>query len=438
MTFQVVAFGVNHQSAPVSLRERLAFPAEIVRASLSELRQVMGRLAPEQALVSTCNRTELYMASNNPGQAREQALGWLAARSQVGHDDLVHHLYQHEEPAAVRHVFRVASGLDSMVLGEPQILGQLKEAARQAQEAGSLGSNLHHLFQQAFSVAKEVRSSTEIGSHSVSMAAASVKLAQRIFGDLSQTRMLFIGAGEMIQLCIAHFAAHSPQGLAIANRTIQRGETLAKSYSGEAFVLSNLPRRLADFDVVVSCTASSLPILGLGMVESALKKRRYKPIFFVDLAVPRDIEPEVAKLSDAFLYTVDDLAGLVEVGVQARRDAVSHAEAIIDHGVQRYLHWKSSREQVPLIRTVKEHVSLLQEAEIAAAQKRLARGNDANDVLRALAHGLSQKLLHGTYSALSDPNSETHQRAAQIIPSLFKLQEPTESEIDGPASEPDR
>ena len=351
---------------------------------------------------------------------------------------LLHHLYQHEEPAAVRHVFRVASGLDSMVLGEPQILGQLKEAARQAQEAGSLGSNLHHLFQQAFYVAKEVRSSTEIGSHSVSMAAASVKLAQRIFGDLSQTRMLFIGAGEMIQLCLAHFAAQSPQNLAIANRTVQRGETLAKSYCGEAFALSDLPRRLCDFDVVVSCTASSLPILGLGMVESALKKRRYKPIFFVDLAVPRDIEPEVSKLSDAFLYSVDDLAGLVEVGVQARRDAVSHAEAIIDHGVQRYLHWKSSREQVPLIRTVKEHVTALQEAELAAAQKRLARGEDANEVLKALAHGLSQKILHGTYSALSDPDPQTHQRAAQLVPSLFKLQEPNESQADGLAGEPDK
>ncbi|MFZ9314708.1 MAG: glutamyl-tRNA reductase [Burkholderiaceae bacterium] len=416
---ELFAFGLNHQSAPLALRERLAFPGEALRASLSELRQVLGRHAPEQALVSTCNRTELYLASPSPAAAQEQAIDWLAHRSKVPADDLISHLYQHQEQQAVRHVFRVASGLDSMVLGEPQILGQLKQAAREAQDVGSLGSNLHHLFQQAFSVAKEVRSNTEIGAHSISMAAASVKLAQRIFGDLSKTTMLFIGAGEMIQLCISHFAAQRPTALAVANRTVHRGEALAREYGGRAIALAELPERLAEFDIVVSCTASSLPIVGLGMVERALKKRRHRPLFMVDLAVPRDIEAEVAQLSDAFVYTVDDLAELVKEGVQARQHAVGHAEAIIDHGVQSYLQWKSVRAQVPLIKSLTAHAEKLQSLELQHAQRLLARGEPVEDVLKALAHSMSQKLLHGAYASLSSPDVQTRDRAAEMLPELF-------------------
>ncbi len=238
---QLIALGLNHQSAPLTLRERLAFPGVSLRDGLSDLRSSLGKIAPEQALLSTCNRTEMYLAANESGQAQSQALDWLAWKSGTPERELTPHLYKLPDDQAVRHAFRVACGLDSMVLGEPQILGQMKMAAREAQEVGCLGTHLHHLFQQAFSVAKEVRTTTEIGLHSVSMAAAAVKLAQRIFGDLSETKVLFIGAGEMIQLVATHFAAQNPKKIVIANRTLNRGELLAHEFSGEAITLLSFP-----------------------------------------------------------------------------------------------------------------------------------------------------------------------------------------------------
>lgn len=418
---QLLAFGLNHHSAPLSVRERLAFPGDQLRENLHHLRTSLAETAPEQALVSTCNRTELYLATETPDHAKEQALDWLAERSQSRTSDLSDHLYEHQDPQAVRHVFRVASGLDSMVLGEPQILGQLKQAAREAHEAGNLGVHLHHLFQRAFSVAKEVRTSTEIGAHSVSMAAAGVKLAQRIFGDLSQTSMLFIGAGEMIDLCLSHFSAQHPTRLMVANRTVARGEILAHRYGGQAMALSGLPDQLHHFDIVVSCTASSLPILGLGMIESALKKRRHRPVFLVDLAVPRDIEAEVASLDNAFLYTVDDLGGLVKEGVEARQGAVVHAEAIIENGVQHFMQWKETRQQVPLIKALSGELEVIQAQEVLAAQRRLARGDSPDAVLQGLAHALSQKLLHGAYAGLSSPDVEAREEAATVVRRLFKI-----------------
>jgi len=418
---QLLAIGLNHQSAPLALRERLSFPGDQLRQGLGELREAISDSAPEQAILSTCNRTELYLATKEASAAREQALDWLSHRSNMSQPQLAAHLYEHVDPKAVRHIFRVASGLDSMVLGEPQILGQLKQAAREAHESGSLGLHLHQLFQRAFSVAKEVRSDTAIGEASVSMAAASVKLSQRIFGDLSKTSMLFIGAGEMIGLCLAHFAAHHPQKLAVANRTVSRGEALAREYGGQALALTSLSERLHEFDIVVSCTASSLPILGLGLIERALKKRRHRPIFLVDLAVPRDIEAEVSSLSDAFLYTVDDLGAMVQEGHQARKEAVGQAEAIIDQGVQTFLQWKESRQAVPLIRALGAHVEALQEQELALAQRRLAKGDSTEDVLRALAHGLSQKMLHGAYSSLSSADPHTRDEAAAQVKRLFRL-----------------
>jgi len=421
---QLITLGLNHQSAPLALRERLAFPGEALRDGLNELRSTLGRSAPEQALLSTCNRTEMYLAANNFTEARGQALDWLAWKSGTPERDLSPHLYQLPDDKAVRHAFRVACGLDSMVLGEPQILGQMKLAAREAQEAGCLGTHLHHLFQQAFSVAKEVRTTTEIGLHSVSMAAASVKLAQRIFGDLSETKVLFIGAGEMIRLTATHFAAQHPKHVTVANRTLDRGQVLAHEFNGEAIALAELPLRMHEFDIVVSCTASTLPIIGLGMIERALKQRRHRPMFLVDLAVPRDIEREVADLDDAFLYTVDDLGELIKEGVQARQDAVIQAEAIIDHGVQNFIEWRASRAHVPIIRALNEHSEEVQAGELALARKRLAKGEDVDAVLKSLAHGLSQKFLHGAYSQLhqlghADP--EHREKKTELIRDLFGL-----------------
>jgi glutamyl-tRNA reductase len=421
---QLITLGLNHHSAPLSLRERLAFPGEALREGLGELRARLGQSAPEQALLSTCNRTEMYLAAENSSQAKAEALDWLAWKSGTAENALTPHLYQLPNDQAVRHAFRVACGLDSMVIGEPQILGQMKLAAREAQEVGCLGTHLHHLFQQAFSVAKEVRTTTEIGLHSVSMAAASVKLAQRIFGDLAETNVLFIGAGEMIQLTATHFAAQHPKRIVVANRTMDRGQALAHEFGGEAIALAELPLRMHEFDIVVSCTASTLPIIGLGMIERAIKQRRHRPMFLVDLAVPRDIEREVAQLDDAFLYTVDDLGELIKEGVQARQDAVVQAEAIIDHGVQNFLQWKESRAQVPVIRALAQHAETIQGSELALARKRLAKGDDIEAVLKSLAHGLSQKYLHGAYSQLHHMNHldpvDRDQKTA-LIRDLFGL-----------------
>ncbi len=321
----------------------------MVGHSLQAFRERLNRSA-ELAIVSTCNRTELYVgdAPDQVGSLVAPAVDWLAGIGGVGSGLLRQHAYVLEGRAAARHVFRVASGLDSMVLGEPQILGQMKQAMREAERAGTLGTTLHQMFQRSFAVAKEVRSSTEIGSHSISMAAAAVRLAGQLFEDLSELKVLFVGAGEMIELVSTHFAAKSPRSMVVANRTLERGERLASRLGGETMRLADLPSRLAEFDVVISCTASSVPIIGLGAVERALKLRKHRPIFMVDLAVPRDIEPEVAQLSDIYLYTVDDLSALVQTAGEKRQAAVQQAEAIIETGVEGFVSWLDQRGTVPL------------------------------------------------------------------------------------------
>jgi glutamyl-tRNA reductase len=305
------------------------------------------------------------------------------------------------------------------VLGEPQILGQMKEAVRQADQAGTLGSTLHQLFQRSFSVAKEVRTATEIGAHSISMAAASVRLAAQLFEDLRQIHILFVGAGEMIELVATHFAARTPKGMAVANRTLERGEKLAGRFGAHAIRLADLPARLHEFDAVVSCTASSLPIIGLGAVERALKARRRRPMFMVDLAVPRDIEPEVAQLSDVYLYTVDDLSALVQTAGEKRKAAVEQAEAIIDAGVLSFAHWLDQRAAVPLIQALNQQADAWREAEMQRARKLLAKGEDVDAVLEALTRGLTHKLLHGTLAELRSADSREREQLAATVSRLF-------------------
>ena len=341
----VFALGLNHTTASLDLRGRLAFAPEQLAPALRALHERLRRALPETAIVSTCNRTEVYIAS---GAAPVQelvrpAVDWLAEHGGLAGGQLDAHTYVREDRDAARHAFRVAAGLDSMVLGEPQILGQLKQAVRQADEAGTLGTTLHQLFQRSFSVAKEVRTSTEIGTHSISMAAASVRLAAQLFEDLRDIHVLFVGAGEMIELVATHFAARTPKSIAVANRTLERGEKLASRFGAQAIRLADLPSRLHEYDAVISCTASLLPIIGLGAVERALKARRRRPIFMVDLAVPRDIEPEVGSLNDIYLYTVDDLSALVQSGGEKRHAALAQAEAIIDAGVLSFQHWLDQR-----------------------------------------------------------------------------------------------
>ncbi|MFM7633701.1 MAG: glutamyl-tRNA reductase [Betaproteobacteria bacterium] len=423
---QLIAVGLNHTTAPLSLREKVAFPADQLGQAVASACAWFGNTNQrpfENAILSTCNRTEIYGASANDGDIDavvDQTAHFVADFHKLPYAELRPYLYALPHDSAVRHAFRVASGLDSMVLGEPQILGQMKDAVRQAEAAGGLGTYLHQMFQRTFAVAKEVRSTTEIGAHSVSMAAAAVRLSQRIFDNLSQQHVLFIGAGEMIDLCITHFAAQHPKSLTIANRTVERAEILAQRFNGHAMRLGELPDQLSRFDVVVSCTASSLPIMGLGMVERAIKARRRKPIFMVDLAVPRDIESEVGRLNDVFLYTVDDLGAAVQVGLENRQLAVAQAEAIIETRVQAYMHWLSSRSMVPLIQDLQESGEQMRRAELERAKKLLAKGEDIDAVLEALSKGLTAKFLHGPQQALHSADADERARLAQLLPQLFR------------------
>lgn len=416
MSVDVLTFGLNHVSAPVAVRERVSFPIDVLKPALSGLRSAFGSAVREAAILSTCNRTEVYCAAD-PGVA-ERLPAWLAEFNRLEADTLVPHVYRYQRNEAVRHTFRVASGLDSMVLGEPQILGQMKSAVRAADEAGTLGTLLHQLFQRTFSVAKEVRSQTAIGAHSVSMAAAAVRLAERVLGDLSQANVLFIGAGEMIELCATHFGAAGPRRMAVANRTLERAETLAGRFDARTLKLSELPNHLSEYDVVVSCTASSLPILGLGMVERAARVRRHHPMVMVDLAVPRDIEPEVGRLADVYLYTVDDLGRMVQSGADARRAAVVQAEAIIETRVQNFMHWLSQREVVPAIIDFQRNADALRLAELDRARRLLARGEDPQAVLDRLAHGLTHKFMHGPLAALNRSEGAERQQLLELLPRL--------------------
>ena len=412
---QLFALGLNHHTAPVAIREQVAFRPELLTEALADL--VRAKPVKEAAILSTCNRTELYFATEHP----QHAADWFAEYHRVALQDLSPYLYTFPQRDAIRHVFRVASGLDSMVIGEPQILGQVKDAVRHAEQAGTLGSTLHKLFQRSFSVAKEVRSTTAIGANIVSMAAAAVHLSERIFESVRDQRVLFIGAGEMIELCAAHFCGEQPRKVTIANRTAARAEALAARFGADVIRLDQVAEVLAGYDIVVSCTGSPLPIIGLGMVERALKARRHRPMVMVDLAVPRDIEAEVAASGDVFLYTVDDLAKVVDSGLESRQAAVIEAEGIIDERVDGFLHWLDSRGTVPTIRALREHADALRRAEVERAARLLAKGEDPHKVLEALSQGLTNKLIHAPTRFLNDAEGELHGDCAELVQRLFNL-----------------
>jgi glutamyl-tRNA reductase len=409
-TMQLLTLGLNHTTAPLAVRERVAFVPEEVGSTIGRLRERLaepsgGRLT-EAAIVSTCNRTELYCAVQEPERAQLALQQFIAAEKQLDVNDLQKHSYALPNDTAVRHAFRVASGLDSMVLGEPQILGQMKQAEKLARNAGGLGLLLNHLFQRTFAVAKEVRTTTEIGTQSVSMAAASVRVAQRIFGDLSQEHLLFVGAGEMIELTATHFAAQHPKSITVANRTLERAEVLAHRLHGHPMRLGDLPEALARFDIIVSSTASSLPIIGLGMVERAIKSRRRKPMFIVDLAVPRDVEPEVARLDDVYVHTVDDLGRIVQSGSETRQAAVAQAEAIIETGVRDFEEWVKARRSVPVIQDLRSRADALRRRELERALRQLSKGESPEAVIEYLSQALTNKFLHDPMSALREATED--------------------------------
>ncbi len=416
---QLYTIGVNHTTAPLSIREHVAFNNDNLRHALSDL---TAQNVAEAAILSTCNRTEIYVQS----ATSEPVLNWLAQYHRLDFKHIQPYTYTLSNEDAVKHAFRVACGLDSMVLGEPQILGQFKQSVKVAQDAGTLGILLHKLFQRTFEVAKEVRTNTDIGGSSISMAAAAVKLAQRIFGDISNQQVLLIGAGEMIELCADHFAAQKPKSITVANRTIERGAQLAakiaaQNINAEAILLNDLPARFAEFDIVMTSTASQLPIVGLGMVERAIKTRRHRPVLMVDLAVPRDIEPEVAQLDDVFLYTVDDLAQVVSDGMENRQTAALNAEMIVAARVEGFMQWLKKRDAVPTIKALRYQAEAIRINELEKALKLIQKGENAAIVLDMLSNALTNKFLHAPSHALNAAQGDEHARLEQLLRQLYHI-----------------
>ena len=412
---QLFAFGINHHTAPLSVREQVVFHADNLTTALREL--VDRRPVQEAAIISTCNRTEVYCSTEDP----RAAVDWMAGYHRLKTQQIEPYVYQLPQEKAVKHAFRVASGLDSMVLGEPQILGQFKQAVRAAQAAGTLGVLLHKLFQRTFAVAKSVRSETEIGAATVSMAAAAVGLAQRIYSSIAEQSVLFIGAGEMIELTATHFAAHHPRRVTFANRTLERAQALADRFLGRAITLNELPSQLATHDIVVSSTASTLPIIGKGLTESALRARKHRPMLMYDLAVPRDIEGEVGALDDVFLYTVDDLGKIAREGMEVRGNAVTQAEAIIENQVTDFMHWLGNRELVPTIRALRDSAERARRHEMERALRRLAKGDDPRAVIEQLSHALAAKLTHAPTRALAHAREDEREQLAELLTRLYQI-----------------
>ncbi|ANX21641.1 glutamyl-tRNA reductase [Neisseria meningitidis] len=398
---QLTAVGLNHQTAPLSIREKLAFSAAVLPEAVRNLAR--SNAATEAVILSTCNRTELYCVGDS-----EEIIRWLADYHSLPIEEIRPYLYTLDMQETVRHAFRVACGLDSMVLGEPQILGQIKDAVRVAQEQESMGKKLNALFQKTFSVAKEVRTDTAVGENSVSMAAASVKLAEQIFPDIGDLNVLFIGAGEMIELVATYFAAKNPRLMTVANRTLARAQELCDKLgvNAEPCLLSDLPAILHEYDVVVSSTASQLPIVGKGMVERALKQRQSMPLFMLDLAVPRDIEAEVGDLNDAYLYTVDDMVNIVQSGKEARQKAAAAAETLVSEKVAEFVRQQQGRQSVPLIRALRDEGEKARKQVLENAMKQLAKGATAEEVLERLSVQLTNKLLHSPTQTLNKAGEE--------------------------------
>jgi glutamyl-tRNA reductase len=409
----LIAFGINHKTAPVEIREQAAFAPENLPEALRDITAHGG--AEEATILSTCNRTEVYCRLDDDGR---RTLKWFCDYHHLPANDLQPHLYLHPDRDAVKHAFRVAAGLDSMVLGEPQILGQMKSAFTTAHKAGATGKILNRLFQQTFSVAKQVRTDTAIGASAVSVAYAAVSLAKKIFQNLTEKQVLLIGAGETIELVARHLREQGVTHILVANRTVERAQLLASTCNGEAISLAELPERLSEADIVMSSTASQLPILGKGAVESALKARRHRPMFMVDLAVPRDIEPEVGGLDDVYLYTVDDLHEVIQENLQSRLEAAREAEKIIDIQVVDFMHWVRSLDSVPAIRQLRENTAAVCDAELKRAQRRLARGEDPQKVLAQLARAIANKFTHAPSDALK---KASHDGDAQLLEAARRL-----------------
>ena len=429
----IFALGINHRTASLDIREKVAFAPEQMVQALRGAGEVAG--VGEVAILSTCNRTEIYVAHLSPKHdgseqgSPEKVLDWLAEYHHLPRLALEDCCYVYQQEDAVRHMMKVASGLDSMILGEPQILGQLKSAYAVARDAGKVSTHLNQLFQQAFSIAKQVRTETAIGQNPVSVAYAAVSLSQQIFSDLREVHALLIGAGETIELVARHLLDKQVGSITVANRTLSRAQDLAQQFGAQAILLSEIPEFLHSADIVISSTASQLPILGKGAVESALKQRKHKPVFMVDIAVPRDIEPEVASLDDVYLYTVDDLQDVILENMRSRESAANKAEEIVEAGVNA---WKSqllALDVVDTIRAFRNSAEETRDMETEKALLALRSGQDPERVLKSLARNLTNKLMHTPTTRLKQAGEQGRTEHIHLAHDLFGLKNPDDNEF---------
>jgi glutamyl-tRNA reductase len=418
----LTVLGINHNSAAVEVRERVAFAPEQLVEALQEA--CLHANLQELVILSTCNRTELYIVAENDTLAsRAQALQWLAAYHHLSVEDIGSSCYEFNEEKALRHMIQVASGLDSMVLGEPQILGQMKSAFAVAEEAGTVGADLARVFPRVFSVAKKVRTDTAIGENPVSVAYAAVNLAGHIFTDVATTQALLVGAGETIELVARHLADAGVKRIVVANRTLGRARELADRFGVDAVLLADIPAQLEHADIVITSTASQLPILGKGAVEHALKQRKHRPILMVDIAVPRDIEPQVGELPDIYLYSVDDLREIVDQNMRSRKDEARKADQLIDAGISEYQAELRSLHAVDTVKALRARAEDMRDIEVERALRALARGEDAERVITALARGLTNKLIHSPSIELKRASAEGRHEALETARQLLGLQD---------------
>jgi glutamyl-tRNA reductase len=405
--------GINHKTAPVALREKVAFTEDRLGAALLTLRQELG--VAEALILSTCNRTEVYWTGTASGSQLSQ---WLE-RHHGDNLDLAASLYVHQESRAIEHTFSVASGLDSMVLGEVQILGQLKDAYRIAQESGSTGPILNKLFQAAFSAAKRVRTETRIGANAVSLASATVSLARRVYEDLSAHNVLLVGAGDMNALTARHFTSAGVKRMVIANRTLEKAQALAAELNAHAVALTDLDKELADADIVISCTASPEPLIAKRAVEAAIRARRRRPIFMVDMAVPRDIDPTVAELEDVYLFSIDDLQQLVDENIQQREVAAGGARLLITEEVTRFLAESRAQDAGPAIRALRQQADGIRQQTVEQARRMLAAGKSPDEVIDYLGNTLTNRLLHAPTQALRQASELADLALAETVTRLL-------------------
>ena len=411
----LITLGINHKTAPLELRERLAFTPQTLPEALHSLKKLAH--VEEASILSTCNRTELYCVTSADND--RAIIQWFSHFHGLDEDQIKQHLYLHAHEETIRHAREVASGLDSMVIGEPQIAGQMKDAYAMANENGTIGLLLGKLYQRAFAVSKQVRTDTDIGSSPVSVAFAAVSLAKQIFGELSQTTVLMVGAGETIELAARHLHSQGVNKIIIANRSVERAQKLADEFQGEAISLQSISEHLHRSDIVIASTASPLPIIGKGTVERALKKRKHQPIFMVDLAVPRDVEPEVNELDDVYLYSVDDLQSVIEENMENRMQAAEQAREIIDVQVSHFLDWQKSLGAVDIIAQVRQNTQDISSEVLNKAKKQLAAGQDAEEVLDFLANTLTNKFLHQPCTRLRQASQEERDEVLKIAKDLF-------------------